>query len=106
MTTETHDELGDDLKITKVTRRAAGSGTWVLGTIDGHRFEALVFPEHAEQAVFELDDSRISKIWIAQLSNGATVCNFDRGWDVRPTTAKAQQILDFLTAGLAEHTYG
>ena len=106
MTTQTHDELGDDFKITKVTRRAAGSGTWVRGTIDGHRFEALVFPEHAEQAVFELVDSRISKIWIAQLSNGTTVCNFDRGWDVRPTTTKAQQILDFLAAGLAEHTCG
>ncbi|HEY0985111.1 DUF7678 domain-containing protein [Schlesneria sp.] len=106
MTTETHDELGDDLKITKVTRQAAGTGTWVRGTIDGHRFDALVFPEHAEQTDFELADSRISKIWIAQLSDGKTVCNFDRGWDVEPTTAKAQQILDFLTAGLVEHIYG
>ena len=106
MTTQTHDELGDDLQITKVTRREAGAGTWVRGTIDGHRFEALVFPEHAEQAVFELVDSRISKIWIAQLSNGTTVCNFDRGWDLQPTTDEARAIVDFLAAGIAEHTFG
>ncbi len=35
-------ELGDDLRITKTTRRAAGAGTWVCGTIAGHRFDALV----------------------------------------------------------------
>ena len=42
-----HDDLGADLKITKTTRRAAGAGTWICGTIAGHRFDALVFPEHA-----------------------------------------------------------
>jgi len=54
MTTETRDDLGDDLEITKITRQAAGSGTWVRGRIDGHRFDALVFPEHAEQSSFEI----------------------------------------------------
>ena len=46
----TNDDLdvGHDLEITKTTRRAAGAGTWVCGTLSGHRFEALVFPEHAE----------------------------------------------------------
>jgi len=44
-------ELGDDLRITKTTRRAAGNGTWVCGTIAGHRFDALVFPEHADNCV-------------------------------------------------------
>ena len=105
MTTETRDDLGDDLEITKITRQAAGSGTWVCGRIDRHGFDALVFPEHAEQSSFELDDTRISKIWIAQISDGTTVCNFDRGWDVRPTTEAAQQILDFLAAGLAEYAF-
>jgi len=36
-------DIGDDLAITKVTRRAAGNGTWVCGQIAGHRFDALVF---------------------------------------------------------------
>lgn len=46
-------DLGDDLVITKTTRRASGAGTWVSGTIHGHRFDALVFPEHAEVPEYE-----------------------------------------------------
>ena len=99
-------EIGDDLAITKTTRRAAGAGMWVIGTLNGHGFDALVFPEHAECPDFELGDSRISKLWIKRLSDGKVVCNFDRGWDIRPTDATAQAIVDFLAAGLAEHTYG
>ena len=99
-------EIGDDLEITKTTRRASGAGTWVIGTLNGHRFEALVFPEHAERPDFELGSSRISKLWIKRLSDGKVVCNFDRGWDVRPTTGDADLIVDFLAEGLAEHTYG
>ena len=62
-------DIGYDLVITKTTRRAAGAGTWVIGTISGHRFDALVFPEHAECPGYELDDSRISKLWIKRLSD-------------------------------------
>ncbi len=99
-------DLGDDLTITKTTRRAAGSGTWVIGTIAGHRFDALVFPAHADCPEYELGDSRISKLWVKRLADGKTVVNFDRGWDVRPADATAKAIVDFLAAGLAEHTYG
>jgi hypothetical protein len=99
-------EIGDDLRITKTTRRAAGAGSWVIGTIAGHKFNALVFAEHAECPDYELEDSRISKIWVQRLSDKATVANFDRGWDVRPTTKEAQAIVDFLAAGLAEHVFG
>ena len=98
-------EIGDDLVITKTTRRASGAGTWVIGTTNGHLFNALVFPEHAENPDYELGDSRISKLWLKRLSDERTVCNFDRGWDVRPTTKLAAAIVDFLAAGLAEHTY-
>lgn len=98
-------DLSDDLRIAKTTRRAAGSGTWVIGTLAGHKFNALVFPEHAECADYELGDSRISKLWLQRLSDGATVCNFDRGWDVRPTTKVAAAIVDCLAAGLAARVY-
>jgi hypothetical protein len=98
-------DIGDDLRITKTTRRASGAGTWVIGTIAGYRFDCLVFPEHAECPDYELSDSRISKIWLQRLSDKATVVNFDRGWDIRPTTKAAQAIVDFLAAGLAEHIY-
>ena len=75
------------------------------GSLNGHRFDALVFIEHAECPDYELGDSRISKLWIQSLATHGVVANFDRGWDVRPTTKIAQAIVDFLAAGLAEHTY-
>jgi hypothetical protein len=98
-------EIGDDLVIAKMAPRGSVSGTWVKGTLNGHRFDALVFPEHAECPDYELGDSRISKLWLQSLAGHRVVANFDRGWDIRPTTETAQAIVEFLAAGLAEHIY-
>jgi len=98
-------EIGEDLVIAKTVRRTSCGGAWVKGSLNGHRFDALVFPEHAECTDYELSDSRISKLWIQSLSDQKTVANFDRGWDIRPTTKVAQAIVDFLAAGLADHVY-
>jgi len=98
-------ELGDDLQITKTTRRASGGGTWVCGTIAGYRFDALVFPEHAECPDWELGSSRISKLWVQRIADKTTVVNFDRGWDHRPANPTAASIVDFLAAGLADLVY-
>lgn len=98
-------DLGDDLEITKTTRRASGGGTWVSGKIAGHRFDALVFPEHAEVADYELGDSRISKLWLQRLADKQTVFNWDRGLDIAAATDIAKAIVDFLAAGLADHVY-
>jgi len=98
-------EIGDDLTITKITRQAAGAGTWVCGRLNGHRFDALVFPEHAEVETYELGQSQISKLWLQRLADQTEVANFDRGWDVQSTTAEASAIVDFLCAGLADHVY-
>ncbi|MBL8747092.1 MAG: hypothetical protein JNK58_12150 [Phycisphaerae bacterium] len=76
------------------------------GTIAGHDFEALVFPEHADEAAFELDDSRISKLWLREKSTRTEVACFDRGWDREPTTDAARAIVGLLAAGLAEHIFG
>ncbi len=99
-------DLCDDLQITKTTRRNSGGGTWVCGTIHGHRFDALVFPEHAENADWEIGDSRISKLWLRRESDKVVVYNWDRGLDIAPADPTAAAIVDFLCAGLAEHTYG
>ncbi len=98
-------DLGDDLRITKTTRRAAGSGTWVIGTIAGYRFDALVFPEHADNPEGDLGDSRISKLWLSLISNKETSFNCDRGLDVPAASTKVQAIVDFLAAGLADYVY-
>ena len=99
-------DLGEKLEITKTTRQAGGAGTWVIGRIAGHRFDALIFPEHADNPDYELGDSRISKLWIRREADKQTVLNFDRGWDIRPVTEMAAAVADFLAAGLAEHTFG
>ncbi len=98
-------DLGCDLEFTKVTRRAAGAGTWVCGTLHGHRFDALVFADHAEVADWEYEDSRISKLWLQRLADRRTVFNWDRGMDVPATDELARTLVDFLAAGLADHTY-
>jgi hypothetical protein len=105
MTTD-HDDFGDDLSFTHLNPRPGCAGTWIAGQVAGHRFEALVFRDHAENPDFELGTSRISKLWVQRLADRATVVNFDRGWDVRPTDDLAARIADFLAAGLAEHVFG
>ena len=99
-------ELGDDLVITKTTRQAAGNGTWVIGTIAGHRFNALVFRSHADNADWELDDSRISKLWIERIADHRVVFNWDRGPDRPAEDETVSAMVDFLAAGLAEHIFG
>jgi hypothetical protein len=104
-----HDEdldLGYDLEITKTTRRAAGAGTWVCGTLHGHRFDALVFPEHADNPEWEIGDSRISKLWIQRIADKREVFNWDRGADVAAADTTTRAIVDVLAGGLADHIYG
>mgnify|MGYP003343844273 CR=1 FL=1 len=98
-------DVGHDLEITKTTRRASGGGTWVCGTLSGHRFDALVFPEHADCPDWEIGDSRISKLFIQRLADKHTVFNWDRGADVPAADALVGQIVDFLAGGLADHIY-
>ena len=98
-------DVAHDLEITKTTRRTAGAGTWVSGTLSGHRFEALVFPEHADNPEWEIGDSRISKLWVQRLADKREVFNWDRGADVQANDEITQAIVDFLAGGLADHIY-
>ena len=99
-------EVLDTLVIKKVQRRTSAGGAWVVGTIAGHRFDALVFPEPATNREWEVGgDSRISKLWVQRISGPTQVYNWDRGGDVEPTPALAGVIVDLLAAGLAEHLW-
>ena len=106
--------VGDDFTIDgffdgagrRVRRQRRDLAVRVHGRLAGHRFQALVFPEHAENPDFELGRSRISKFWVQRLADRATVANFDRGWDIRPADDTAKAIVDFLAAGIAEHVFG
>ena len=98
-------DLLSTLKITKTDGRKVG-GVWVTGTIAGHSFDALVFPEHAQSESYELGQSRISKLSLKDQATNRYVASFDRGWDVKPTNDIAKQIIDLLDAGLAESVFG
>ncbi|MFO0836980.1 MAG: hypothetical protein U1D55_00515 [Phycisphaerae bacterium] len=96
----------ETLEIKRMQRRASAGGAWVSGTLAGHRFEALVFPEPATNREWEVGgDSRISKLWVQRISDKATVYNWDRGADLEPATEMAGVIVDLLAAGLAETIY-
>ncbi|HWB09917.1 MAG TPA: hypothetical protein VG826_11860 [Pirellulales bacterium] len=109
MINDDHDptefDLGDDLEITKTTRQAAADGTWVIGTIAGHRFNALVFAEHAEHSDAELGNSRISKLLLRRIADGLEVFSWDRGLDRAAADETVRAIVDFLAAGLADHVF-
>jgi hypothetical protein len=99
-------DLLDSMEIKKIERRTSAGGAWVTGTVAGHRFDALVFPEHAENPDYEIDDSRISKLWLQRIEDRQTVFNWDRGADIEAATPVAAKIVGLLSAGLAEFIYG
>ena len=105
----TDDEIGalaESFRITKTTPRPKNvGGTWVDGTMGGHRFQALVFESHADDPGYELGDSRISKLWLLRIADKTVAANFDRGWDVEPTTDDARAIVDLLASALAEMVF-
>ena len=98
-------DIGDDLDIRKIDRRTMCGGAWCRGTVAGCRFEALVFAGHAECAEWEIDQSRISKLWVQRLADKKTVYSWDRGLDIAAADTTAQAIVDFLAAGLADFVY-
>ncbi len=102
-TTDHNNDIDLDLAITKIEQRAGASGTWVLGTVnEEYKFNALVFPEHAECESYELGQSKISKLWIQRTADRTTLFNFDRGLDAPAANAEIQVIVDFLCEGLAD----
>ncbi len=106
MTTTPHEfDPGYDLEITKTTQRNSGGGTWVSGRTAGYRFEALVFPGHADCPDWELGESRISKLWVFRGAPKRTVFNWDRGMDVAAANNEVQAVVDFLAEGLADVIY-
>jgi len=102
------DDLGWDLDIKKVEARTTGvGGTWVDGTVAGHRFQALIFAGHAANPEHQVNgDSRISKLWLQRLAGKHVVYSWDRGLDVPPADSMAAAIVDFVCEGLADFIFG
>ena len=97
--------FGDDLTFRLQHRNGGVGGTWVIGLVAGHRFQALVFPDHAEHPDYELGLSRISKLWVQQVADGVVVFNFDRGLNLPARDAQTQAVVDLLTTELAQRVF-
>jgi len=85
---------------------AIGCGDWVHGRVGAFRFAAKVYPEHALVPSYEIKRSRISKMELRRLDNGALAYAWDRGLDVAATDAAAQRAVNLLAAHLADHCFG
>ena len=107
MANEKIDVTDLDLVITKIEKRTSSGGAWVRGKINNAvRFEALVFAEHAEHESYELNQSKISKLWVQRLSDRKVTFNFDRGLDVPAVNTEVQVVVDFLCEGLSDLVFG
>ena len=103
--TATEPAFGDDLTFTRQAPRPTVGGTWVIGLVAGHRFQALVFEEHADDPAWELGASRISKLWVQRLADRTVVFNFDRGLDVPAQNELARAVVEFLAERLANRVF-
>lgn len=78
---------------------------WAFGTVLGHAFNGLVFPDHADQAAYELGKSRISKLEIMSPEGFRRSVNFDRGWDIRPDSEVLERAVQIVCKRLAKEVY-
>lgn len=82
----------------------ADTGNWVEGTQGGFKFQAKIFNE---QSGYGIKNGRISKLAIHdinQLHWGFEGCyvNYDRSWDVYPTTDEAVAFLNSMLEALGD----
>jgi hypothetical protein len=87
--------------IRHIIRRPVG-GIWLDGTIGSFRFQALVFAAHATNAEWELDRTKISKLWIQRVGDDRDAFNWDRGLDLPPIDSETEIILELLKLSLPE----
>ena len=50
--------------------------------------------QYDEGSQFGIKGGRISKLTLKR--NGEVVCNYDRGWDIKPTDPETQLVLEHL----------
>ena len=74
---------GNDVKLD--LKNDETNPVWIVGDVqingETYRVNAKVFQEGSE---FGIDKGPVSKLWVSD-SNGNTVINYDRGWDIKPT---------------------
>lgn len=73
-------------------------GPWVEGrivTMKGYEFQAKVYNEPSQHGI---DGGKISKLEVRK--DGDIVMNYDRGWDMKPSTPEQKEALHRIRNGL------
>lgn len=70
---------------------------WETGTANGLSYQAKVFDVGS---CYGINDGRISKLmlWNTGAEGKTLVANYDRGWDLKPTTLQAKAALKQILA--------
>ena len=88
--------MSEDKHLIRVTSDMRKTTGWVSGTVDGSiKFEAKVFDTPSK---FGIDDGRISKLSIR--SGNEEFVNYDRGWDIEPSTPEHRKIYEAVVSTL------
>ena len=87
---------------TRITSKHAGlsGGTWYVGRVDGHHFEALVF---AEPSQYGIDGGQVSKLYVwdgPKKKRGKALAVYERGWELEPEEG-VRGIVETLVAELS-----
>jgi hypothetical protein len=68
---------------------------WHEGTLAiGKSVFTYCIKSYGEGSDYGIDEGRISKLMLRR--NGRIVCNYDRGWDIRPRDKDTRQALEGL----------
>lgn len=58
-----------------------------------YTYEAKVFDDPSD---YGINDGRVSKLWIKNVSTKNVVCNYDRGWDIKPSDAPSKVVYKYV----------
>ena len=65
---------------------------WIIGTIDGIKFEAKVYDIPSE---FGIDDGKVCKLDVYRDRDNGEIIAYERGWENYPA-AKHEDLLNFI----------
>ena len=99
-------DFGDDLTFTHLTGRPAGRGHLDRRPGRRPRVRGPGLPRPRREPRLGRSATAGSQALGPRTADKAVVFNWDRGSDVPAVDADAAKVVDFLTAGLAEHAFG
>lgn len=66
-----------------------------------YRYEAVVFDEGSK---YGINGGRVSKLYMCDEGNKC-LCNYDRGWDIEPSTEEVRYAVDYIVNIVYGETY-